>query len=125
MNIQDWNDKQGAKLYPRNGHHDFYSAGLGWFYLGQCDGVSGKADVYVNHKKQWLSIVTSNEPSEYSSPSYQDLFMYYLKSGKSYEGRCNSLDAIKRLTFMLTESHHTEYYQFIIKKTNTMHFWGE
>lgn len=55
-----------TKLCPENEHHDYYSSDLGWEYLGN----DGEADYYVNHPKQWTSIVTSNQPWDYASYDY-------------------------------------------------------
>lgn len=54
------------KLFPYNPHHDNYSDNLGWQYLGTDD----KYDYYVNHEREYLSIVYGSEGYEYMSPMY-------------------------------------------------------
>jgi hypothetical protein len=57
------------KLYPDNNHHDGYDESIGWIYLGNDE----NHDYYVNHSRKWLSIVYSNEDSDYGSPDYNNV----------------------------------------------------
>ena len=69
------------KLFPDNTHQNNYE---GWLYLGN----NGKQDFYYKKSKYacnksgvWLSIVHSNDPSDYSSPCIDNLtdqLSYYL-----------------------------------------------
>jgi hypothetical protein len=61
------------KLYPNNSHQDYYRD---WLFLGsdkQCDYYMIKSQYACNSSKVWLSIVHSNEPSDYGSPCYDNL----------------------------------------------------
>jgi len=62
------------KLYPENSHMNYYN---GWLYLGN----DGKLDYYYMFNTEgnyiasnhMLSIVYSNDPSDYASPSLECL----------------------------------------------------
>jgi hypothetical protein len=61
------------KLYPNNSNKSHYR---GWLFLGsddQCDYYMVKSKYAFNQSKIWLSIVYSNEPSDYASPCYDNL----------------------------------------------------
>jgi hypothetical protein len=54
------------KLFPENEHHDYYTPTIGWIYLGHDD----EYDYYVNHEKQWTSVVYGSSPWQYISGAY-------------------------------------------------------
>ena len=61
------------KLYPNNSHMDFYKL---WLFLGsddKCDYYITKSKYACNSSNVWLSIVHSDEPSDYASPCYDNL----------------------------------------------------
>jgi hypothetical protein len=70
------------KLYPDNAHQDHYTKDRGWEFLGSYL----KADLYVNHKHGgYLSVVTSNEDSDYAAPCYQQVKSGYYNNRDGYE----------------------------------------
>ena len=79
------------KLYTENPHQNFYN---GWGYLGN----DTERDYYISINSKGnvlLSIVHSNEPSDYSSPDFgmikNNLAHYYFSPCKGYK------ELIKRL----------------------------
>ncbi|AHK11340.1 hypothetical protein S14_231 [Shewanella sp. phage 1/4] len=73
------------KLYPNNSHMNNY---YGWLYLGN----DGKQDHYIVRSKfafnasgVWLSIVYSDEPSDYASPCYDHLLKHGDGGFKDYQ----------------------------------------
>ena len=80
------------KLYPNNPHMNNY---YGWLFLGN----DGKQDYYIvrsnfafNASGVWLSIVYSDEPSDYGSPCYDNLIKLDKHDIKEY---ATMLQAIK------------------------------
>ena len=89
------------KLYPLNSHQAYYSD---WLYLGN----DSKQDYYYKKSKYahnrsgiWLSIVFSNNPSDYGSPDYDNL-----KSNKEwYLVNSDKLKGYKTLITLLENNN--------------------
>jgi len=106
-------------LYSENCHHDYYE---GWSHMGH----DGERDYYISIDEEGntlLSIVHSNEPSDYSSPTFYmvvaDPCHYYKSSCKGYKELIKRLCAYGHLgsTIVVSEKFCNEtnkYYQLRI-----------
>lgn len=94
------------KLHTENSHMDYYK---GWGYMGN----DGERDYYIsiNPKgKKLLSIVHSNEPSDYSSPGFD---MVEANPSHYYNSPCKGY---KELVKRLAEYGHLDINTVISEK---------